>query len=194
MIKWFYLPFAYLSLKIIFEKTKGELVPAIIILAFVIIFPIVQLILYKFFPESENDDPMYKWIEFLNYVKNLVFAFLMIIGPDRDSTAPYFFISALIIGYAIFYGYFYNFKYPVIGRVLYGIGEVAMFWLVSLYLSGSQLLEKYYLDLFVLGVILLIDLVYTIMEIVHWVKNRNGGAEIVPEDSNGRKKNRYDLD
>ena len=193
MIRWFYIPFAYLSLKIILEKTKGELVPAIVVLAFVIIFPIVQVILYKFFPESEKDDPMYKWIELASYIKGLGFAFLLVLGPDRDSTAPYFFISVLIIGYGIFYGYFYNFKHPRAGRVLYGIGEVGMFWLVSLYISGSKLMKDYYLDLFILGVILLMDLVYTIMEIVHWFKNRNEGAEVIPEDSDKRK-NRYDVD
>ena len=52
MIRWFYLPFCYLSISIIFANTKGELIPPIVILAFAIIFPIVQLVLLKFFPET----------------------------------------------------------------------------------------------------------------------------------------------
>ena len=119
----------------------------------------------------------------------------MVLGPQQDSTAFYFFISLLIVGYALFFGYTYDFKYPVVGRVFYGIGEACMFFLVSLYLSQSKLISNSYLDLFLLGVIILLDLIYTIMELVHVFKNRNHNAEVVPEDSDDkRKKNTFDVE
>ena len=77
-------------------------------------------------------------------------------------------------------------------------GEVIFYFLFSLYASGSIWLSTYYLDLFGLGVILLLDVIYLIMESVSAYKEwKNTGGEVIPEDSKDgpvTKKNRYEVE
>ena len=127
---------------------------------------------------------MIKFIEFASYMKNLMFALLMALGPKYATTAPYYYIGLLIVGYGGFHGYFYEFRYPVVGRVLFGIGEAIMYFLYSIYAADTKdWFEKYYIDLFLLGIILLLDVIYMIMEGVHAYKNRAAGVEVIPENS-----------
>lgn len=52
LIKWFYLPLMYLAIATLIGNTSSTLIPAIVVLAVLIVFPIVQLILYKFFDQE----------------------------------------------------------------------------------------------------------------------------------------------
>lgn len=62
LFKWFYLPLIYLSLYNLITDTSGTIsIPAIVVLAVLVIFPIVQVILYKYFDE-ETEDPFLKWL------------------------------------------------------------------------------------------------------------------------------------
>ena len=73
----------------------------------------------------------------------------------------------------------------MVGRVLYVTGEIIFYFLYSLYMSGSVwITPDIYLDLYALGIIILIDIVYAIMEgsIIYseWKNNR---SEVLPEQS-----------
>lgn len=79
------------------------------------------------------------------------------------------------------------------GRVLYVVGEVIFYFLFSLYAGGSSFLTDYYLDLFLLGAVILIDSIYSIMELVVVCRTWRGetsGAEVIPEEST---KKRYQV-
>ena len=52
LIRWFYLPFAYLSAKMLINLNKPEVLPPIVFGGFCFLFPIIQLVLYKCFPED----------------------------------------------------------------------------------------------------------------------------------------------
>jgi hypothetical protein len=49
LIKWFYLPLMYQSISDLIKN--GFAIPDIVVIAILIIFPIVQVILYKFFDD-----------------------------------------------------------------------------------------------------------------------------------------------
>lgn len=65
--------------------------------------------------------------------------------------------------YACFFGLKNNFKYPVAGLVFHFSGEIIFYFLYSLYASASTWLANYYIDLFALGIILILDVIYLIM-------------------------------
>lgn len=70
------------------------------------------------------------------------------------------------------------------------------YFLFSLYASDSSFLTDYLLDLFILGVIIVVDIIFTIMEIVvvfkKW-KDETAGAEVVPLETKDDKKKRYEI-
>lgn len=61
LFKWVYLQLMYLSISYLINGTSSELIPSVVILAVLIVFPIIQVILYKKFDE-ETEDPYVKWI------------------------------------------------------------------------------------------------------------------------------------
>lgn len=125
---------------------------------------------------------MIKYIEFASYAKNFIFAVLLALGPKYSTASPYYYIGLLILSYGVFYGYFYDFKYPIFGRILFATGEVLMYFLYSIYVSDSkEWFQKQYLDLFLLAIILILDIVYMIIEGVYLYRNRT--ASLFPEDS-----------
>ena len=60
LLKWFYLPLVYLSFLTLISGTTN-FIPAAVVLAALLVFPIVQVILYKFF-DPEDEDPFVKWL------------------------------------------------------------------------------------------------------------------------------------
>lgn len=55
---------------------------------------------------------------------------------------------------------------------------------VAMIASSSSHINDYFLDLFFLGVILIIDIIYVIAECIHYCRNRDKSqSEVVPENS-----------
>lgn len=124
-----------------------------------------------------------------------MFALLVVLAVQYATTSFYYYAAFLLVAYAAFFALKFPFKYEVAGRVLYLIGEVIFYFLYSLYVSGSAWLATYYIDLFAIGIILLIDITDLIMEAVAACKQwRAQGGEVVPEESGPTKKNRYEVE
>lgn len=117
------------------------------------------------------------------------------LATNYSTTSFYYYIAFVIVAYALFFALKHNFGYEVVGRVIYISGEVIFYFLYSLFVSGSTWLSAYSIDLFALGIILAMDVVYLIMESVMEYKKWKGQGEIIPEDSKDgpAKKNRYEV-
>ena len=83
-----------------------------------------------------------------------------------NGTVYYYYIAFILVVYAGFFVFKNNFRYETAGKVFYISGEVIFYFLFSLYAAGSALITDYYIDLFALGLILLLDIIYFIMETV----------------------------
>lgn len=78
--------------------------------------------------------------------------------------------------------------------MFYIAGEVIFYFLFSLYAAQSTWIPTYYIDLFALGIILLLDIIYFIMESVSAYKEwKSTAGEVIPEETKDgiNKKNRY---
>lgn len=166
LFKWFYLPLMFESLYLLINgliTVKSSLIPSVVILAVLIVFPIVQVILYGLFDQKE--DPLIKWFELANYIKAGMFALLIVLVLRFGNFSYFYYLALIYISYAGFFAFKYNFRFPIFGRILYIGGEVIFYFLYSLYVSGALWLQKYYyIDLFGIGLILLIDIIFYIAE------------------------------
>ena len=170
LFKWFYLPLVYLSLYILIAAQAGaQIISAIVVLAVLLVFPIVQLILYRFF-DAETEDPFIKWLEFANYAKAAIFSLLVVLAQTYGSSAYYYYLALVLVAYAGFYLLKFNFREGWLSKIIYVSGEVIFYFLFSLYVSQSSWLNNYYIDLFGLGIILLIDIIDLIIQTVHVCK------------------------
>lgn len=61
IIRWFYLPLVYVSIYNLFAATGAAIIAEIVVLAVLIVFPCIQIALYKFF-DPEHPDSILKFI------------------------------------------------------------------------------------------------------------------------------------
>lgn len=163
LFKWFFLPLVYQSIYFLLMGITDELIPSVVILAVLLLIVILQVVLYKLFDE-EGNDPFVKWLEFASYLKAALFCLLVVLSLKFTSTAFTYYLALVLVAYAAFHVYAYNYR-MFVGRVLYLFGEVVFYFLYSLYVSQSPWLQEgTYLDLYALGVIILVDIIYSIME------------------------------
>lgn len=145
------------------------MIPSVVILAILILFPIIQLFFNIMFG-LEEEDRFVKWLEFASYIKAALFSLLIILFYKYSSTVFLFLMILLLPTFATLFVWKKNFYYPKFGRVLYIFGEIIFIFLFSLFAGFSPWLQLYYLDLFGLGIILLFDIIYTIMELIEVFK------------------------
>lgn len=137
--------------------------------------------MYNFFEEDE--DPFLKWLELANYFKAGMFPLFAILVLRFNTSSYFYYLSLIFLGYVAFFALKYNFRFAIFSRILYISGEVVFYFLYSLYVAGSTWFTKYYyLDLFGIGIILVLDIVFYVAEgtvvFKEWSQNRR--SEIIP--------------
>lgn len=175
--KWFYLPLLTQSLEYLFSSNDEELIPSVVLTAVLLVFPIIQLILYIVF-ESQKNERIAKWIEFASYFKSALFALLVVLFWKYNSTVYFFYMILLIPAYASMEMVLRTFTYPIVGRIVLGINTVIFLFIFSLFGGESSWLHKYYLDMFGLGVIILLETIYVVLEAIHFIRENRKNVTI----------------
>ena len=175
--KWFYLPLLTQSLEYLFSSNDEELIPSVVLTAVLLVFPIIQLILYIVF-ESQKTERIVKWIEFASYFKSALFSLLVVLFWKYNSTVYFFYMILLIPAYASMEMVLRTFTYPIVGRIVLGINTVIFLFIFSLFGGESSWLHKYYLDMFGLGVIILLETIYVVLEAIHFIRENRKNVTI----------------
>ena len=172
--KWTYLPLAYYAVYYLIldlkNGTRTNFTPAIVISAWVLVFPIIQLVYYKVIQQQE-DNIWLKWFEFLGYARQLSIVVIFLLAQLIETTttiAKYFVYGPLVI-YSVLYiwkGIFIN---KVIERILFGLEESIMIVIFSLYLFDPAHIIQYEIDFVGLAVILLLHIIYITLRLVSWL-------------------------
>ena len=170
--RWSYLPLTYYSLYFMIKSiqgTKDSLISSIVVLAFCLLFPVIQLIAYKCI-QKEDEDIWRKWIEFFSYLRLILVAVLVVCADLMQSTAPYYFIYGIYVLYAVIYAWKNKFVFPVGGRIIFILGELCAMTVSFFFIFQKALMVDYYLDLFFISGILLLDVCYYIAMTVYLIK------------------------
>ena len=172
------------------------LLPAII-LAGLAAFPFVQLIGYKCIQKEETPAAR-KWMEWWMYMRLLstgVLCGLYLYYNEKKYQNCVF----IVLGtYSVLYLIFGEFKYKIMERVIFFLGDGAFITLYFIFTYNPQYIIDYDLDLFGLAGIMLVDaLLYVIRGIRMFCYGPNEGianeGSINPEiNEKGPKKNKYD--
>ena len=163
------------------QGMKNNLIESIVVLAACLLFPIFQLIAYKCI-QKEDEDIWRKWIEFFSYLRLILVAVLVVCAQLLSSTAPYYFIYGIYVLYTIIYAWKNKFVFPVGGRIVFVLGELCAMTISFFFIFQISLMKDYYLDLFFISGILLLDICYYIAMTVYLVKYgmpKDGGSEKV---------------
>ena len=97
-----------------------------------------------------------------------------------NSKVPFYFAYAIYVLYIIIYGWKNKFVFPIMGRVVFVLGELCAICISFFFLFQKSLLTDYHLDYFFISLILIMDLCYIIGEIVYYVKYG------VPKETTGK--------
>ena len=95
---------------------------------------------------------------------------LVVTAQTMASNAPYYFIYGVYVIYAIIYAWKSKFVYPIFGRIIFILGEICAMCISFFFIFDLNLIKTYYLDLFFISGILLLDLIYYIAVTVYYVK------------------------
>ena len=156
---------------------KDSLTSSIVVMIFCLLFPILQLITYKCI-QKEDEDIWRKWIEFFSYLRLILVAVLVVCADLMQSTTPYYFIY----GVYVLYAWKNKFVFPVGGRIIFILGELCAMTVSFFFIFQKALMVDYYLDLFFISGILLLDVCYYKAMTVYLIKYgmlKDGASEKV---------------
>ena len=97
-----------------------------------------------------------------------------------DTKIPFYFGYGIYVLYMVAYGWKNKFAFPIVGRIIFVLGELCAVCITFFFLFQKSLLTNYHLDFFFISGILILDLCYFIAETIYFVK---GGA---PKDHIGK--------
>ena len=100
----------------------------------------------------------------------ILFAVLVAFSLSLNTKVPFYFGYAIYVLYIIIYGWKNKFLFPIVGRVIFVLGELCAICISFFFLFQKSLLTDYYLDFFFISGILLLDLCYFIAETIYYVK------------------------
>lgn len=115
LLRWTEIPLVYSSTNTIISKLKGgtgidkNFIAAIIVLAFFVIWSIVELIGYKCTDKPEENN-WKKWIEWISNLRVIIMAALVSVGQLVSVYATYVIYAPLVI-YVIVYSIKYRFTF-----------------------------------------------------------------------------------
>lgn len=139
-IKWIYVPLVTNStialLKVINLTTTTIdlttiLAPAIV-LGFLALLPFIQLIVLKCI-QKENTNIWIKWLEFFGYLRLLATSILIALYIQYVNVIYLHLVMIMVIIYPILYVWKGDFKYPVMERIIFILGEAAFLSLYYLF-------------------------------------------------------------
>ena len=171
--RWTFIPLTYYSLYFLIKSVQGtsnDLIPSIVVFSVCVIFPIIQLIVYKCI-QGEKDNIWRKWLEFFGYLRLGFFIAIVACAQTFTSNVPYYFIYAVYLAFVVIYAWKNTFHFPVVGRVVFILGEIFAVVISFFFIFEISLLSDYHLDFFFISAILLIDLIYYIAQTVSYVRH-----------------------
>lgn len=119
LIRWVTMVITYSSLLMVTEG-ETEMIPSIILLVVAIGFPIVQVVLYYKYPEPKSRS-IHKWLEFVDYIRILLFAVSYYLSKKFHTQFPYYLIVVIIVLSSFLYGFKYPFRYRTCGGITYAL-------------------------------------------------------------------------
>lgn len=117
---------------------------------------------------------------------------LATLAQTMQSSIPFYIMLAVYLLYGIFYLCYHEFILPIMGRILYCMGEMLMLCMCVFYVFSYSLVVNYNLDLFFISFVLLMDLCEFIGICHHLAKN--GKNYPLPEKSIDSEQNEKKLD
>ena len=93
------------------------------------------------------------------------------LAQTLQNSIPFYLMLGVYLIYGIFYMCNYEFILPIMGRILYFMGEMLMLCVCAFYIFSYSLLMDYNLDLFFTSFVLLMDLCEFIGICHHLAKN-----------------------
>jgi hypothetical protein len=188
--KWIYLPYTYYSafyLASALDKSINQnntnttnIIEAAVIGGFCLLFPILQLIAYKCIQTEET--PIWrKWLEFFGYMRLLVVGTLLGLYQYFGSDIYLHCVMIPLILYSFIHMWKGEFKYPVMERIIFGLGEAAFLTNYFIFKYGPQYIGSYDLDFFFLGFVLFIDILLYVVRACRMVcYGVNENSEVNP--------------
>lgn len=189
-IRWIYLPLIFGSTVSVLKEldmnpisTSNLIVPGavLVVLAF---FPFLQLVGYKCI-QKEDTVAALKWMEWLGYLRLLstgVLSGMYVQYGDMKYMNSVFIVLGV---YSILYLIFGDYRYKVVERVIFFIGDALFVALYFLFTYQPSYIADYDLDLFGLAVLMAIDAVLYVVRGVrmYCFGAYEGVAEVNPESS-----------
>ena len=176
------------------------LLESAVVFGVTVLFPLIQLIAYKCI-QKEDEDIWRKWIEFFSYLRLILIAVLVVTAQTMVSTAPYYFIYGIYVFYTIIYAWKSRFIYPIFGRIVFITGEICAMCISFFFIFELKMMQDYYLDLFFISFILLVDVIYYIAVLIYYyrygVPNEDASEKVHPDSEGSRqelKNNAYDVE
>ena len=142
--------------------TLSSLLQPAIVLGVLAVFPVFQLIGYKAI-QTENTNIWVKWMEFFGYIRLLSTSVLIGCYGYFGSDIYLHCIMISLVLYFLVYLWKGDFKYPILERVIFGLGDGAFLTIYYIFKYGPSYITTYDLDFFGLGGGLVIDLVLYIV-------------------------------
>jgi len=128
-----------------------------IVLGVLALLPFVQLIVLKCI-QNENTNIWVKWLEFFGYLRLLATSILIALYIQYANVIYLHLVMIMVIIYPILHAWKGDFKYPVMERIIFILGEAAFLSLYYLFkYEKDNYIYSYNLDFFLLGAVLLMD-------------------------------------
>ena len=152
-IKWIYLPLTFYSMSFMLfgsnsnSTNPSNLAGSIIVLIIVILFPFAQLAAYKIFPRDDTPDVRI-WLEFGMYLRLLatgILCALSIYYNERKYLSCLLIFLAPYTAVSLIFG---EFKYKIVERVIFCVGEAAFLILYFIFTYNPQAMIDSNLDFF----------------------------------------------
>lgn len=137
-IKWIYVPLVTSSTSTLltaFNLTSIDLttiLPPAIVLGVLALLPFIQLIVLKCI-QKENTNIWIKWLEFIGYLRLLATSILIALYIQYGNVVYLHLVMIMVIIYPILHTWKGDFKYPVMERIIFIIGEAAFLSLYYLF-------------------------------------------------------------
>lgn len=173
LTRWIYAPLSYWSVFFLIKSIQGNsdsLISSVVILAICALFPVAQLVGYKLI-QTEKDNIWRKWLEFMNFYRLFLICGLMAVSMVLGNTIPYYIVYGVYAVYAILFTIKHNFHFKVVGRIIFVTGEVFMVAVFSFFLFKKDFLTSFMLDFILIAVLFLMDLIYSIIELISYYRN-----------------------
>ena len=103
--------------------TRDNFISSIVILAWTLVFPIIQIVYYKVI-QIETDNIWVKWFEFLGYYRHLSIIVIFVLSQlvETQTTIAKYFVYGPLVIYAVLYLWKGTYVYPIMERILFGVG------------------------------------------------------------------------